>query len=198
MMDDSLFIGTHTELTDATRGMHDVALVILGKERVGKSCLQMRYAGNLFRYQYEPNAGATPPAPHLWRWSTRRSSSRRCLATRCGRLSFARWPCLRRTGAGYREKTTVLGMEHAVCYRLWDTAGLPRYQALAPMYYRAARAALVVYDVTDKASLSCPAPLASRPPACRRPLQAGRCKQAVWERRACRRHAVTAESACRR
>ena len=30
-----------------------------------------------------------------------------------------------------------------------DTAGQERYRSLAPIYYRAAAAALVVYDITD-------------------------------------------------
>jgi len=33
---------------------------------------------------------------------------------------------------------------------IWDTAGQERYRSLAPMYYRGARAAIVVYDITKK------------------------------------------------
>lgn len=39
-----------------------------------------------------------------------------------------------------------------VKFEIWDTAGQERFASLAPMYYRNAQAALVVYDVTKPAS----------------------------------------------
>ncbi|KAG8747251.1 hypothetical protein FRC10_001867 [Ceratobasidium sp. 414] len=38
-------------------------------------------------------------------------------------------------------------------YEIWDTAGQERFHSLAPMYYRNAQAAVVVYDVTKESTL---------------------------------------------
>lgn len=40
-----------------------------------------------------------------------------------------------------------------ICISLvWDTAGQERYHSLAPMYYRGAQAAIVVYDIQNQDS----------------------------------------------
>lgn len=39
-----------------------------------------------------------------------------------------------------------------VKFEIWDTAGQERYHSLAPMYYRGAQAALIVFDITSKDS----------------------------------------------
>ncbi|MED6167847.1 Complex III subunit 3 [Stylosanthes scabra] len=49
--------------------------------------------------------------------------------------------------------TQVLSLNEAtVKFDIWDTAGQERYHSLAPMYYRGAAAAIVVYDITSMES----------------------------------------------
>ncbi|KAL9263168.1 Ras-related protein [Drosera capensis] len=49
--------------------------------------------------------------------------------------------------------TQVLSLNEAtVKFDIWDTAGQERYHSLAPMYYRGAAAAVVVYDITSMES----------------------------------------------
>ncbi|XP_042491819.1 ras-related protein RHN1-like isoform X3 [Macadamia integrifolia] len=46
--------------------------------------------------------------------------------------------------------TQVLSLNEATLkFDIWDTAGQERYHSLAPMYYRGAAAAVVVYDITS-------------------------------------------------
>mmetsp|Transcript_14636 Transcript_14636/g.58485 ORF Transcript_14636/g.58485 Transcript_14636/m.58485 type:complete len:141 (-) Transcript_14636:695-1117(-) len=55
-------------------------------------------------------------------------------------------------GASFMSKTLAVdGRE--VKAQIWDTAGQEKYHSLAPMYYRGAGAAIVVYDVSSAASL---------------------------------------------
>lgn len=39
-----------------------------------------------------------------------------------------------------------------VAVEIWDTAGQERYRSLAPMYYRGAQAAIIVFDITSRES----------------------------------------------
>jgi small GTP-binding protein len=40
-------------------------------------------------------------------------------------------------------------------FEIWDTAGQERYHSLASMYYRHAKAAIVMYDITNRVSFEC-------------------------------------------
>ena len=52
-------------------------------------------------------------------------------------------------GAAFLTQTVALD-DATVKFEIWDTAGQERYRSLAPMYYRGASAAIVVYDITNK------------------------------------------------
>jgi len=54
-------------------------------------------------------------------------------------------------GAAFLTREVVLE-DATVKFEIWDTAGQERYRSLAPMYYRGASAAIVVYDITNKDS----------------------------------------------
>ena len=51
-------------------------------------------------------------------------------------------------GAAFLTQTVLLD-DTTVKFEIWDTAGQERYHSLAPMYYRGAQAAIVVYDITN-------------------------------------------------
>jgi len=54
-------------------------------------------------------------------------------------------------GAAFLTQTVCLN-DLTVKFEIWDTAGQERYHSLAPMYYRGAQAAIVVYDITSRDS----------------------------------------------
>jgi len=56
-------------------------------------------------------------------------------------------------GAAFLTQTVALD-DCTVKFEIWDTAGQERYRSLAPMYYRGAAAAIVVYDITNQDSFA--------------------------------------------
>jgi Ras-related protein Rab-5C len=52
-------------------------------------------------------------------------------------------------GAAFLTQTLALDEQTTVKFEIWDTAGQERYKSLAPMYYRNANCAVVVYDITQ-------------------------------------------------
>ncbi|KAI4176067.1 MAG: hypothetical protein LQ343_001350 [Gyalolechia ehrenbergii] len=56
-------------------------------------------------------------------------------------------------GAAFLTQTISLDDSTTVKFEIWDTAGQERYKSLAPMYYRNANCAVVVYDITQASSL---------------------------------------------
>ncbi|XP_077982996.1 ras-related protein Rab-22A-like [Glandiceps talaboti] len=54
-------------------------------------------------------------------------------------------------GASFMSKTLVVD-DQSYKFQIWDTAGQEKYKGLAPMYYRGAAAAVIVYDITRETS----------------------------------------------
>jgi len=54
-------------------------------------------------------------------------------------------------GAAFLTQTVPVD-DYVVKFEIWDTAGQERYHSLAPMYYRGAATAVVVYDITNRQS----------------------------------------------
>ena len=50
-------------------------------------------------------------------------------------------------GAAFLAQSVTLD-DITVKFEIWDTAGQERFRSLAPMYYRNAQAAIVVFDMT--------------------------------------------------
>ena len=56
-------------------------------------------------------------------------------------------------GASFLTQTVSLDTG-IIKFEIWDTAGQERYHSLAPMYYRGANVAVVIYDITSKESFN--------------------------------------------
>lgn len=56
-------------------------------------------------------------------------------------------------GAAFQSKSIHLD-NCSVRMEFWDTAGQERYRSLAPMYYRGASVAFIVYDITNPDTLN--------------------------------------------
>jgi small GTP-binding protein len=50
-------------------------------------------------------------------------------------------------GAAFMTKTLDIG-SYKIRFEIWDTAGQERYRSLAPLYYRGAMVAIVIFDIT--------------------------------------------------
>lgn len=55
-------------------------------------------------------------------------------------------------GAAFVTKSIIIN-NNEVKLEIWDTGGSEKYRSLAPMYYRDAAAAIIVFDVTTETSL---------------------------------------------
>lgn len=107
-------------------------LVLLGNAGVGKSCLVLRFVREEFFEDQETTVSL--------------NGQNSCVAP-C-QLTFP----APQIGAAFLVKNLLLE-EGPVKLEIWDTAGQERYRSLAPMYYRGAAAAVIVFDLTNADSL---------------------------------------------
>ncbi|KAK8797735.1 putative GTPase [Blastocystis sp. subtype 4] len=56
-------------------------------------------------------------------------------------------------GAAFLSQTIKIDND-IVKFDIWDTAGQERYHSLAPMYYRGAKGAIVIYDITSRVTFA--------------------------------------------
>lgn len=80
------------------------------------------------------------------------SVGKTCISTRFVRDEFTDFqePTI---GAAFLTKEVPVG-DKIIRFEIWDTAGQERYRSLAPMYYRGASCAVIVYDITSKDSFN--------------------------------------------
>jgi Ras-related protein Rab-5C len=109
-------------------------LVLLGDSGVGKSCLVVRLCKDEYVQSLHSTVGSS-----FFKYSVNLddpASSVGSVASEPG-AAAAQWASSGPGGA------------NMVHFDIWDTAGQERFKSLARMYYRAAAAILVVYDVTS-------------------------------------------------
>ena len=100
-----------------------IKVVLLGDSGVGKSSLALRFVTNEFRPYSESTIGASFM-----------SKSIRVPVSPASKSNASVQP------------------ERDIGLKIWDTAGQEKYRSLAPMYYRGAQVAILVYDITIPAS----------------------------------------------
>lgn len=120
-------------VTPAPLNAPTAKVVLLGDSAVGKSSIAIRFTRGEFVANIESTIGAA---------------------------FLSRTVLVPSPGAGNAPATAAGGaaapaphLSRALKYQLWDTAGQERYRSIAPVYYRGAAAAIVVYDITNSESL---------------------------------------------
>mmetsp|Transcript_15330 Transcript_15330/g.21359 ORF Transcript_15330/g.21359 Transcript_15330/m.21359 type:complete len:218 (-) Transcript_15330:96-749(-) len=99
-----------------------VKVVLLGDSGVGKSSIALRFVTDEFRPYTESTIGASFMAKTI----------------ELEELDS--------------DENTASARKREVSFKIWDTAGQEKYHSLAPMYYRGAGAAVLVFDMCNQAT----------------------------------------------
>ncbi|KAK7196976.1 Ras-related protein Rab5A [Novymonas esmeraldas] len=108
-------------------------IVVLGESGAGKSSIALRFTRNEFLANQETTIGAAFLSKTVM------------VPPRGGAGASA--------SAASAAPHALQSQMRALKYEIWDTAGQERFRSLAPIYYRGACGALVVYDITSSESL---------------------------------------------
>ncbi|KJE92475.1 GTP-binding protein rab11, variant 2 [Capsaspora owczarzaki ATCC 30864] len=110
-----------------------VFVVSLSETGVGKTSLVLRYVQGTYAADITSTIGAS--------FMTRKMTVDRCQVRMQVGALFWNLVASRHFSTDAQPTETV---------QIWDTAGQERFRSMAPMYYRGANAALLVYDITDE------------------------------------------------
>lgn len=124
--------------TDGVAGNEQsVKVVLLGESGVGKSSLALRFVTEKFRPYSEATIGASFMSKSIT-FSSEPTSTQQ------------------QQDASPKKQSTSFGTQQQrhIGFKIWDTAGQEKYRSLAPMYYRGASAAILVYDITNPSSFA--------------------------------------------
>ena len=111
------------------RGAQIVKVVCLGDSGVGKSSLALRFVTNEFKPYSEATIGASFMSKTI------------SIPEEVDGNENTETPI-----------STSTKTHKKIAFKIWDTAGQEKYACLAPMYYRGAGAAVLVYDICKASS----------------------------------------------
>lgn len=139
--------GTAAQRPNGTQGkICQFKLVLLGESAVGKSSLVLRFVKGQFHEYQESTIGGK----FIYLFTT----AYMCINNLFNFYSFDVFGFFfLYYSAAFLTQTVCLD-DTTVKFEIWDTAGQERYHSLAPMYYRGAQAAIVVYDIQNQVSIS--------------------------------------------
>ena len=120
----------------------DLKLVLLGQPGVGKTCLVYRYLYNTFGETISVCTHAATAIASACTGVGCRLRARDTESAVCARAQTI--------GASFAMKK-VEDAGRPCNLGIWDTAGQERFDSLSSFYCRGARAAIICYDVTDRA-----------------------------------------------
>ncbi|MBN3318646.1 RAB5B protein, partial [Atractosteus spatula] len=137
-------------------------LVLLGDMAVGKSSLVLRFVKGQFDEFQETTIGGSK-TDLAGKFMVEYEVGPVCGSKSTGKFTHEERPSspsqfiglLHSSGTASGTGLRPAFLAQSVClddttvkFEIWDTAGQERYHSLAPMYYRGAQAAIVVFDIT--------------------------------------------------